>query len=152
MKENTHYTGDKKYIENDIHDMNDFLDIIHILRTHCPWDRVQTFDTIQKTFIDESEEVVKAIDNDDADNLCEELGDILLQVVFLSDMADDKNLFSFEDVVQGVSDKMIRRHPHVFSDSDADDENEVILEWNEIKKRERSIKENRIKRSLKTGS
>lgn len=96
--------------------------IIAALRSEdgCPWDRVQTFESLKPCMIDEAVEALAAMDvyarSGDAENLCEELGDVLLQVVLLSQIAQDGGLFTIEDVIRGISRKMVRRHPHVFGE------------------------------------
>lgn len=130
----------KVYEEKKPHDMKELLEIIHILRSPdgCPWDREQTHQTLKKCLVDETEEVLEAIDKNDHTNLCEELGDVLLQVVLQSEIAKEEGWFTFEDVVQVISDKMIRRHPHVFGDVEklesADDTMDL---WRQIKEQEK---------------
>jgi ATP diphosphatase len=124
-------------------DISRLIEIMEALRapeTGCPWDIVQTFETIKPYTIEEAYEVADAIERNDMDDLCEELGDLLLQVVFHSRIAEEMGAFSFGDVVQAVTSKMIRRHPHVFAISDADTPESVKLQWDQIKaaeKRER---------------
>ncbi|WP_333630676.1 nucleoside triphosphate pyrophosphohydrolase [Agrobacterium cavarae] len=124
-------------------DISRLIEIMEALRdpeTGCPWDIVQTFETIKPYTIEEAYEVADAIERSDMDDLCEELGDLLLQVVFHSRIAEEMGAFSFGDVVQAVTSKMIRRHPHVFAVSDADTPESVKLQWDQIKaaeKRER---------------
>lgn len=124
-------------------DISRLIEIMEALRapeTGCPWDIVQTFETIKPYTIEEAYEVADAIERNDMDDLCEELGDLLLQVVFHSRIAEEMGSFSFGDVVQAVTSKMIRRHPHVFAVSDADTPESVKLQWDQIKaaeKRER---------------
>ncbi len=124
-------------------DISRLIEIMEALRapeTGCPWDIVQTFETIKPYTIEEAYEVADAIERNDMDDLCEELGDLLLQVVFHSRIAEEMGVFSFGDVVQAVTSKMIRRHPHVFAVSDADTPESVKLQWYQIKaaeKRER---------------
>jgi len=117
----------------------EFMDIIRQLRSEngCPWDREQTHESLKKCMLEEAYESVEAIDNQDTDNLCEELGDMLLQIALHAAIAEEKKEFTIEDVIQGVSTKMIRRHPHVFSDSKADTSEEVLQNWEEIKKQEK---------------
>ena len=146
--ENCKYTGAKEYIETQTHDLTDLEEIIHILRNHCPWDKAQTLETLKTTMADESNEVLDAIDNDDADNLCEELGDVLLQLVFMADIAAEKGLFTMDDVIQGISDKMIRRHPHVFGDVVVHSEQEIHDIWKQVKAKEKNEKASRQKISL----
>ncbi|QCI97845.1 nucleoside triphosphate pyrophosphohydrolase [Agrobacterium larrymoorei] len=125
-------------------DISRLIEIMEALRqpeTGCPWDVVQTFETIKPYTIEEAYEVADAIERKDMDDLCEELGDLLLQVVFHSRIAQEMGEFSFGDVVQAVTSKMIRRHPHVFAVSAADTPESVKLQWDQIKaaeKRERA--------------
>lgn len=120
----------------------DFLDIIARLRAPggCPWDREQTHESLKKCLIEESGEVIDAIDNKDDDNLCEELGDVLLQVVMHAQIAAEEGRFTMDDVVQGVSEKMIRRHPHVFGDVKVSSVEEGLRLWNAVKKQEKERK------------
>lgn len=104
----------------------------------CPWDREQTYATLRGFLIEECYEVVDALDRSDLPSLCEELGDLLFQVVFLSKLASEDGAFSVGDVVEGIAAKMIRRHPHVFGDAKANDAAEVLVRWEEIKKSEKS--------------
>ena len=116
-------------------------DIMRRLRdpdTGCPWDIKQDFDTIAPYTIEEAYEVADAIQQNDSDKLCDELGDLLLQVVFHAQIATDKNLFNFDDVARGISKKMIRRHPHIFADISASTEDEVRKNWEQIKAEERA--------------
>lgn len=122
-------------------DINRLLDIMAALRqpeTGCPWDIVQTFETIKPYTIEEAYEVADAIERKDPDDLCEELGDLLLQVVFHARIAEEEGLFSFGDVVEAITRKMIRRHPHVFARSDADTPEAVKLQWDKIKQQEKA--------------
>ncbi|MCA1967590.1 MAG: nucleoside triphosphate pyrophosphohydrolase [Rhizobium sp.] len=121
-------------------DISRLLDIMAALRepeTGCPWDVVQTFETIKPYTIEEAYEVVDAIERNDPDDLCDELGDLLLQVVFHARIAEEAGLFSFGDVVEAITRKMIRRHPHVFAVSDAATPDAVKLQWDEIKRQEK---------------
>lgn len=102
----------------------------------CPWDRKQTMKDLKVYLIDEAYEVLEAIDSGHKDHLCEELGDLLFQIVFISEMAEEEGYFSIEDVVRGVRDKMIRRHPHVFGTSRAESPEEVMERWETIKETE----------------
>ena len=125
-------------------DIARLIDIMASLRdpeTGCPWDIVQTFRTILPYTIEEAYEVAEAIERDDMEDLRDELGDLLLQVVFHARMAEEAGAFSFGDVVEAITTKMIRRHPHVFARSDADTPESVKLQWDAIKaeeKRERA--------------
>ncbi|WP_331374160.1 nucleoside triphosphate pyrophosphohydrolase [Sinorhizobium chiapasense] len=133
-------------------DIQRLLDIMVALRqpdTGCPWDIVQTFETIKPYTIEEAYEVADAIERHDMDDLCDELGDLLLQVVFHARMAEEAGEFSFGDVVEAVTRKMIRRHPHVFARSDADTPEAVKLQWDEIKRAEKADRrQRRMRRGL----
>ncbi len=103
----------------------------------CPWDREQTFDTIKPFLLEESYEVMDAIDARDWPELAGELGDLLLQAVFFSQMASEENLFRIDDALDAINEKLIRRHPHVFGDETAKTEGDVRKRWNEIKAEEK---------------
>src|SRR6185369_6032182 len=103
----------------------------------CPWDREQTFDTIKKYTLEETYEVLEAIDNRDWDELPAELGDLLLQVLFYSEMAKEQGTFSIDDVLDRLSTKLIDRHPHVFGDVKADTSSEVLRNWQALKVEEK---------------
>jgi tetrapyrrole methylase family protein/MazG family protein len=104
----------------------------------CPWDREQTHESLIPFLIEESYEVIEAIENKDMNNLAEELGDLLLQIIFHTQLAEEVNNFQFEDVLEGIISKLIRRHPHVFSDGKATNSSEVIETWKRIKIEEKS--------------
>ncbi|CAM4425078.1 nucleoside triphosphate pyrophosphohydrolase [Vibrio agarivorans] len=104
----------------------------------CPWDIKQTFDTIVPHTIEETYEVVDAIHNRDWSNLKEELGDLLFQVIFYSQMAKEQGLFDFSDVVEGVNEKLTRRHPHVFSDAEFVSDEEINANWEAEKAKEKA--------------
>ena len=106
----------------------------------CPWDREQTYASLRGYLIEESYEAVDALDRDDRAGLCEELGDLLLQVVFLSRLAKEEGAFDAAAVVDGIATKLVRRHPHVFGDESAATSGEVLKRWEEIKKEEKSAK------------
>ena len=123
--------------------INRILDIMASLRdpeTGCPWDLQQDFASIAPYTLEEAYEVTDAIERGDMDDLKDELGDLLLQVVFHARMAEETALFDFDDVVNAISDKMIRRHPHVFGDADADNPEAVRQSWEEIKAQEKAEK------------
>ena len=122
-------------------DIRRLLEIMAALRTPvtgCPWDIEQTFESIKPYTIEEAYEVADAIERRDMGDLCDELGDLLLQVVFHARMAEEAGEFTFEDVVKAVTAKMIRRHPHVFARSDADTPDAVKLQWDAIKRQEKA--------------
>src|SRR5215831_11552654 len=103
----------------------------------CPWDREQTFDSIKPYTLEETYEVLEAIDNRDWDELTGELGDLLLQVLFYSEMAQEQGSFSIDDVLDRLSAKLIHRHPHVFGDVQAETASEVVKNWEAIKAEEK---------------
>ena len=111
----------------------DFIGIVKRLRKECPWDREQTNDSIKSNTIEEAYEVVEAIDNKNYDELKKELGDLLLHVVFHTQIAEEKNNFKIDDVIDSIQSKLIRRHPHVFGETKVSDSNEVKKNWEEIK-------------------
>src|SRR6516164_4191490 len=106
----------------------------------CPWDREQTFDTIKRYTLEETYEVLEALDNRDWRELPGELGDLLLQVLFYAEMAKDEKRFSIDDVLDALSNKLIARHPHVFGDVKAEDAHTVLKNWEELKAKERDKK------------
>ena len=124
----------------------EFLDIIRTLRSEngCPWDKEQTHMSLRPCLMEEAAEVLAGIrileQTGDADNLVEELGDVLLQVVMHAQIGSEEGLFSMEDVVNGVATKMVRRHPHVFGDISVANSDEVLQNWEEIKKKEKEGK------------
>ncbi len=115
--------------------IDDLIEIMRILRSPegCPWDREQDHASIKKSLIEETYEVIEAINKRDDSLLCEELGDVLLQVVFHSQMAKEREAFDFAAVCDGICKKLIERHPHVFGDIKADTSAEVLVNWEKIK-------------------
>ena len=125
-------------------DISDLLNIMQRLRdpqNGCPWDIEQNFHTIAPYTVEEAYEVADAIERNDMGDLAEELGDLLFQVVFHSQMAVEKNLFQFDDVVNAICKKLIRRHPHVFADANIRSAQEQTLAWEEHKAQERQNSE-----------
>ena len=106
----------------------------------CPWDLEQTFDSIKPYTLEETYEVLDAIDRKDYDGLREELGDFILQAVFYAQMASEQGLFRIEDSLAAINEKLVRRHPHIFGDTDARTSDDVKVKWDEIKKREKAEK------------
>jgi tetrapyrrole methylase family protein / MazG family protein len=106
----------------------------------CPWDREQTHQTLRTYLIEEAYEVLEALDSGDDAKFAEEMGDLLLQIVFHSQIAQEQGRFSVSDVIREIHDKMIRRHPHVFGETRAKDSAEVLRNWEQIKARERRLK------------
>ncbi|MCL6099474.1 MAG: nucleoside triphosphate pyrophosphohydrolase [Bacteroidetes bacterium] len=117
-------TGDK---------FQNLYDIMIRLRKECPWDREQTHDSIKGATLEETYEVLEAIDLKDYEELKAELGDLLLHIVFHSVIADENKNFNIDDVIDSISDKLIRRHPHVFGDTKVKDTKEILKNWEEIK-------------------
>jgi tetrapyrrole methylase family protein / MazG family protein len=114
-------------------------EIISVLRgpEGCPWDKEQTHETLKRYLIEETYEVIEAIDKGDIDHLIEELGDVLLQVMLHAQIGEDEGYFSIADVIEGISEKMVRRHPHVFGSVEVENTDEVLQNWEEIKKQEK---------------
>ena len=117
-------------------------------KTGCPWDLKQNFKSIAAYTIEEAYEVVDAIERDDMDDLKDELGDLLLQVVFHAQMAEEAGLFNFDDIAHAVSDKMQRRHPHVFTDETVKSEENYENSWEIIKDKEKEAKLGAMAQSL----
>lgn len=116
--------------------------IVSLLRSPegCPWDREQTHESLRAGLLEEACETIDAINKADDVNLREELGDLLLQVVFHSDLAAERGAFTLEDAAQHTCEKLIRRHPHVFADGDASDTGTVLRQWEQIKRAEKGEK------------
>lgn len=114
---------------------NDLLLLIKILRCEngCPWDREQTHKSITHDFIEEVYEAIEAIETENSDALCEELGDVLLQVVFHTTLSEEAGEFTYADTVNGVCKKMVERHPHVFGSIEVETTDEVLKNWDKIK-------------------
>lgn len=126
--------------EHSAHGFDEFVEVIAALRAPdgCPWDREQTHKSIAKNVVEEAYEVVHAIETEDVAELAEELGDVLLQVVLQSQIASDDDEFTIDDVVAGITGKIIRRHPHVFGEAHAGTAGEVHRRWDEIKRDEKA--------------
>lgn len=127
--------------------LDDFVEVMKALRAEngCPWDRVQTHETLRMDMLEEAYEAANAIDNNDMPNLCEELGDVLMQVVFHARIEEEKGedaAFTLEDVIRGIGEKMIYRHPHVFGNGEvkADTPEQVLVNWEALKKVEKDTK------------
>jgi MazG family protein len=103
----------------------------------CPWDREQTHESLRAALVEECYEAIEAIERSDDVNLREELGDLLLHVVMHAHMAGERGVFTFEEVVEGICEKLVRRHPHVFGNVRADDTREVLRQWEQIKREEK---------------
>lgn len=126
--------------------MQELKDILKKLRdpkTGCPWDRVQTFKSIAPNTIEEAYEVLEAVENNDYDAIKEEIGDLLLHVLFYADMAEEAGKFNFDDVVNALCLKLIKRHPHVFGNAEkAQNEKEALEQWEKVKAKERIEEKN----------
>ena len=124
-------------------DVRPLADVMQVLREPggCPWDREQDFDTIRANLIEECYEFLEAVDDKDTHGMAEELGDILMQVVFHARMAEEKGMFTLQDVIDGVTDKLIERHPHVFGTVKVANSDEVLTNWEAIKLQEKPERE-----------
>ena len=129
----------KAMLEKDVYTAQDLAKIVEILRAPggCPWDREQTHESIRGDLIEETYEVIEAIDKNDSALLREELGDLLLQIAMHAEMEREAGNFTFEDVASDVCQKMIHRHPHVFADVKADTTDQVLSNWEVIKSEEK---------------
>lgn len=121
---------------------SDLIDIMRLLRSAdgCPWDREQTHESLKRYLIEETYEVLEVIDLINRKRLCEELGDLLLQVIFHAQIAAEDNSFTIEDVISGICRKMVLRHTHVFGTDTAETAEDVVENWEEIKKKEKGMK------------
>ena len=126
----------------DRYDINDLLKIMELLRSPggCPWDAEQTHESIRKDFIEETYEVIEAINKNDRELLLEELGDVLLQVTFHAQIEKEKNSFDFSDVCDGICKKLVERHPHVFGSVNVESTDEVLKNWDDIKRKSKGQK------------
>lgn len=130
----------KEIIEKEKYDFNDLVEIMQLLRGEggCPWDAEQTHESIRTAFIEETYEVIEAIDNKDVKLLKEELGDVMLQVVFHAQIEAESQTFDINDVIDSICKKLVSRHPHVFGDLIAKSSDEVLKEWDAIKSKEKN--------------
>ncbi len=124
-----------EFQQKDNYSISDLIEIVKLLRGEggCPWDREQTHESIRSDFIEETCEAIEAIDLKDSELLCEELGDVLLQVVFHCRIEEESGRFAFDDICDGVCKKLIIRHPHVFGDTIANSTEQVLKNWDAIK-------------------
>src|SRR5512143_3636192 len=125
--------------------MSRFAELVDVVRRlrgpdGCPWDREQTPQSLRGCLLEEAYETLDALDRDDAGDLRDELGDLLLQIVMQADMAASAGRFTIDDVIGGIIDKMVRRHPHVFADATVPGTDEVLRNWSRIKSAERARK------------
>ena len=128
------------FTQKEQYKFEDLLRIMEILRSPdgCMWDREQDHHSIRRNFIEETYEVIEAIDNEDAALLKEELGDVLLQVVFHAQMEKEKGVFDINDVADGICKKLIYRHPHVFGNTEVSSTGEILDNWEALKKTEKN--------------
>ena len=121
------------------YDWEDFLRIMRLLRSPggCPWDAEQTHQSIRRNFLEETYEALDALDRDDPVDMCEELGDVLMQVVFHATIEEERGRFTMADVVDGVAQKMVYRHPHVFGTVHVDNSDQVLANWEKLKRTEK---------------
>lgn len=124
------------------YDMQDLIEIMRILREPggCPWDAEQTHESIKKNLIEETYEVIEAINKNDKDLLCEELGDLLMQVVFHAQMEKEEGSFEFNNITDGICKKLIERHPHVFGQVSVSGVDDVLTNWDAIKRKTKGQK------------
>ncbi|MEE0930648.1 MAG: nucleoside triphosphate pyrophosphohydrolase [Acutalibacteraceae bacterium] len=129
-----------EFVEKEKYNFYDLVEIVKILRAPggCPWDMEQDHHSIRQNFIEEVYEAIEAIDSEDKELLKEELGDVLLQVVFHAEMESEKNSFNIDEVADGICKKLIVRHPHVFSNVKADTTDQVLKNWDAIKMKTKS--------------
>ena len=132
----------KYLVSKSKYSFDDLCLLVGVLRSEngCPWDREQTNKSIRNCFIDETYEFIEGLDNDDNELMCEELGDVLFQIIFHADIKSDDYTFSINNVVDGICKKMILRHPHVFGDVSVANSGEVLVNWENIKNDEKSRK------------
>ena len=125
-------------MDDDLDTFDAFCHIIARLRSPdgCPWDRKQTHESLKPYLIEEAYETLQTIDDGDTEDLCEELGDLLLQIGLHARIAEESSEFKMADVLRGINEKLIRRHPHVFGDTKVTNENEVMANWEELKRAE----------------
>lgn len=125
----------------DRYEFSDLLELMKFLRSDrgCPWDREQTHESLKKYLIEETYEALEVVDLDDKRRFCEELGDLLLQIVFHAQIAAEKGDFNMEDVITGICRKLVLRHTHVFGEDRADTPDEVVENWEAIKKKEKGV-------------
>lgn len=130
------------FVFKEKYNCGDLLEIVRILRAPggCPWDAEQTHESIKKNLIEETYEVIEAINKQDKELLLEELGDLLLQIALHTEMEKETNTFNFDDVCDGISQKLIIRHPHVFGDVKAETTDEVLTNWDNIKRQTKQQK------------
>lgn len=136
---NTNSCNPKNFAVRDEFSFEDLVNIMNILREDCPWDREQTHKSIRQNLLEEAYEAAEAIDNGDSKLLCEELGDVLLQVVFHARISDESEGFNIKHIINGICQKLIVRHPHIFADEKVTGPSQVLDNWDEIKRQTKQI-------------
>ncbi|MGY8761203.1 MAG: nucleoside triphosphate pyrophosphohydrolase, partial [Nitrospinaceae bacterium] len=124
--------------------MNDFKKLTEIVDTlmsenGCPWDKVQTRESLKPYLVEEVYETLEALDGNNPEEIKDELGDLLYQILFHAKISENRGEFNINDVVQNISEKMVRRHPHVFQEGNLETPEQVVTQWEEIKKQEKNI-------------
>ncbi len=132
------------YVPKDLEATKDFQDLTQVMDTlrdenGCAWDKEQTHESLKKCLIEECYEVLEAIDEKDEDKIIEELGDVLLQVVFHAQIGKEEGYFNINDVIKGITNKMISRHPHIFKRAESKNVEQVLESWENIKKQEKGF-------------
>lgn len=132
------------WTDKTVYTFSDLLNIMTTLRSPdgCPWDREQDHESLMPYFVEETYEALDAIKRYDIDEMIEELGDVLLQIVFHAQIGSEDGYFDMNDIIQSISEKMVLRHPHVFSDLDVENSDEVLTNWNKIKQEEKNHEDN----------
>ncbi len=135
LTENEKQEKIKRLLNAERYDFDDLVEVVTVLRSNlgCPWDKEQTHKTLRRDFIEETYEVIEAIDTDDPKLLREELGDVMLQVVFHADIEHEEGRFDINDVANDICVKLIHRHPHVFGELKLDNSDDVLANWDKIK-------------------
>lgn len=128
-------------LKEEHHDFESLRSVMAALRSEggCPWDIEQTHESVRKCLIEETYEVIEAIDTENSELMCEELGDLLFQIMFHSRIEEEQGRFDIDNVIDGIAEKMIRRHPHVFGTVEVSDSGEVLNNWDSIKKEEKKL-------------
>ena len=122
-------------------EFSEFIEVMAALREKCPWDRKQTHESLRPYLIEEAYEFLEAVEKGDSDAMREKLGDVLLQILFHARLAEERGEFNIHDVINGIGEKMIRRHPHVFGDENFETAEEVVGQWEERKKEEGKLRD-----------
>ena len=130
-------------------ELKDICDVLHG-PDGCPWDKKQTFQSLRPHLLEETHELLEAVDEDDTDKMVEELGDVLFEIIFYAKLGEKSGRFTIQDVIKTVSEKLIRRHPHVFGDLAVDDADEVVHHWERIKKLEKKERKHALEGIPKT--